>query len=578
MKKFGLCLILPALMLVTSCDGLFPSAVPTNFEGKVLDIYGLVDGKASLVGNISAAFKKDREMPYVSLKEGFNFLSTVRQEQVGNQRAKYTLTANKDNTVVENERGAKCTIDSAKKTVTYTDFDTFYAMSMDQNPLAITPESPRALKIDSSKSLYHAGNAYTVDLSQYESIEFVVNHENQIFMPLATFNDLFFSAKSNVSLVYNYNQLYLVPNVGLGTRANPTPLGKHYYEYSKKQASISEDLAKFNYEELMLNLNTSYGLKAKKNITSFEEFTKEDKALFTSRDPKEQDRALLRLTAASSLNDHHTVFTACSPFYSPSEFQPQQGDYSQESKDWEELDEKLTNMRKEAKATAPFEVIGDTAFIYFQSFAEMNEKLLYKSSYTQEEIAGNNAVLFAHAYKQITSNSAIKNVLIDMGNNDGGAADSCIYCLGVVLGEFFVESFDSFTNANGKVYYKVDINLDGVIDDKDIPLTKNYNVAILDSKCSFSCGNLFPVAAKNNNSKIAILGERSGGGACPVRSCATSIGSTYSLSSPWILAKTKDGKLVDIDDGVEADYPLAYEKYFDRQYLASYLSSDVFKK
>ena len=59
-------------------------------------------------------------------------------------------------------------------------------------------------------------------------------------------------------------------------------------------------------------------------------------------------------------------------------------------------------------------------------------------------------------------------------------------------------------------YAQVDLNLDGVFDDRDKDVVYDFNFAVLTTKTSFSCGNLMPVMCKDNG--ICVLGETSGGG------------------------------------------------------------------
>ena len=77
------------------------------------------------------------------------------------------------------------------------------------------------------------------------------------------------------------------------------------------------------------------------------------------------------------------------------------------------------------------------------------------------------------------------------------------------------------------------------------------------SKVSFSCGNLFPVLAKDEG--IAILGERSGGGTCGLFVLTNPEGMAYTISgySKYI---NKDNE--DVDMGAPLDFELT-SRYID---------------
>lgn len=247
---------------------------------------------------------------------------------------------------------------------------------------------------------------------------------------------------------------------------------------------------------------------------------------------------------------------------------------------WYSADEALKEARKAANKNTPFEIIDDTAYIYFDSFAGLDESLLYKSSWTSEEIARSDAILFAHAYKEITkADSGVRNVVIDMATNDGGSIDSCIFDIATIVGEFNIELLNPQTGAYSKSYYNVDINLDGKIDNNDVPLAENYNIVLLDSNQSFSCGNLLPVTIKHTNTnKVKTLGETTGGGTCVLANHTNAIGTSFTTSGLRRLSYTVDGNVKDIEDGIAADYELSRNNFFDRNQINSLISSTIFPK
>ena len=98
-----------------------------------------------------------------------------------------------------------------------------------------------------------------------------------------------------------------------------------------------------------------------------------------------------------------------------------------------------------------------------------------------------------------------------------GDNKASLYCKNMLTGQTITET------------YEVDTNLDGKFDDQDKGQPCDFHVAILTSRASFSCGNAFPAFMQELGA--AIIGERSGGGACAIQCMATPDGFWYQMSS-----------------------------------------------
>ena len=92
------------------------------------------------------------------------------------------------------------------------------------------------------------------------------------------------------------------------------------------------------------------------------------------------------------------------------------------------------------------------------------------------------------------------------------------------------------------------------------------------SNYSFSCANMFPFVAKENNA-AKIIGERSGGGACCVYYSATPDGKTYRISSSAIRFAQKDNPVLHNDAGVTPDYEIDRNYFYNDTYLNNLVSS-----
>ena len=169
-------------------------------------------------------------------------------------------------------------------------------------------------------------------------------------------------------------------------------------------------------------------------------------------------------------------------------------------------------------------------------------------------------------------------MVVDLATNEGGASDSLIYALCALVGEAKVLTRNPLTGAKNDSRIKADLNLDGMIDDKDVGLVdKGFNVAILSSQYTFSCGNALPTLAKYSSPKIKTLDETSGGGACVLRPTMSDIGSSFVLSGLTEISVEKNGFIVNVDKGVEADVSIAQSSMFDRN-IVSAVAKEAFAK
>ena len=248
-----------------------------------------------------------------------------------------------------------------------------------------------------------------------------------------------------------------------------------------------------------------------------------------------------------------------------------------------------------------------TAVIRFDSF-DFDENLwrkYYEQDFltanpnpnpTEEELAaGKIAIpndtmgLFYRSFYTILNDdnyADVKNVIIDLSLNGGGAVPIAQKALAYILGHGNMSQYDVHTDTTYHSYTTCDLNLDGKIDSADTAyyqrLTnstyidengnkqtngRSLNFAILTSFNSFSCGNLFPVSCYDAD--IPIIGERSGGGSCTVMKAATADGLPYDYSSSWRWTFS-DGS--NVEDGVPITKELTYDQFYDDEALQNVMN------
>ena len=121
-------------------------------------------------------------------------------------------------------------------------------------------------------------------------------------------------------------------------------------------------------------------------------------------------------------------------------------------------------------------------------------------------------------------------------------------------GQSHFYSENTLTGQHQLITYDVDCNFDGVFDEKDKEVWKEYKLkyGVLTSKLSFSCGNALPSLMKDMG--FPIIGEQCGGGACAVQNFITPEGLQFQISS--YRGKLTDKNWNSIDAGVEPNYPI----------------------
>ncbi len=167
----------------------------------------------------------------------------------------------------------------------------------------------------------------------------------------------------------------------------------------------------------------------------------------------------------------------------------------------------------------------------------------------------------------------VKNLVLDISQNSGGSDDIVTADVALLRKNRRVEywSQDVLEGKNNIATYVVDCNFDGVFDERDDTHPKfdcsGMNVAVLASKVSFSCGNIFPCVMRDYG--FPIMGERSGGGPCCIQVMLTADGQHYMVSTYRDRATTKD--FLGIDTGIAPNdgYAFGYADFYNLDFLGN---------
>lgn len=500
----------------------------------------------------------------------FSLMASILVQIKGADSTKFTASLVGTLGTMTSERWAQAIFDFEKKTITFSDRELFFANvacescldpldGLQANPDGTTyylerQKGPEVVK----------GRALSVDLGAHE-IPMILEDRNG-YLPLATFSDLFLNTYG-IRFLYNGVIVFLLTG-------DFTATAEDLY-YAAPTGQRSDSLAEFTYHELCLNGDYVYALKAKHDITSFDEFftrtnRKED---LLSRDPVKAAKALAYVTYYD-LDDNHSSMSNASYLAGKSTVVSGREFHGISQRAWDENYDLFSAARKEKLGMVlPYQEIGDTAFISFDTFLS-HTKNYYESFPTLEDAGNDTFALVEYAHHEITKEgSTIKNVVIDLSCNSGGAASAAGYIASLFLDGATLYLKNPLDGATLSVPVKADVNLDGRFDSSDSVADKR--LFCLTSPISFSCGNLVPSLFKNGTShKVTLIGQKSGGGACMVDSTSTADGSVFAFSGNAVMCEVKNGVYYDIDQGVEPDVTLTrVESFYDRPALVQYLNT-----
>lgn len=380
----------------------------------------------------------------------------------------------------------------------------------------------------------------------------------------------------------------------------------HLDETNYNKGQIEKKLSAFNYNLMRFIFDNIYGLKGVKGYNSASEYFASIGVTdgLQSLDPSVYNDAFAKLIGA--VDDGHTSYTGVSPFTSvDKETSPSalvvkylgerlkglmgaRANYSKVRLDtWNKLnpDQPGTddpNFHQGVK----FSDDNQTAIITFDGFTHSRETIDNMKSVPQEvdkyavrsKFVDSSTDGFNYAFRLIDNlnkgTKVTKNVVIDLTINGGGAIATLPY-----LAAFFTDDpiYRLQCSTNGvmrEYHYQADLNGDGTYGGAGDTYKGVYNFYIMTSKFSFSCGNCLPGMAKEAGVKI--IGEKSGGGACPVGVYADALGTQFNLSNCLLMThKDAQGRYYQNDGGIELDhaFPLEDGSWYNPNTINNFLKT-----
>ena len=593
-KRFiaGFVVLSMMMSLMTGCGGAAGAA-----DGQSADKYALeartypmrteLDRSGVKEREITLYFVNGGDVPYVALTEYMPLVGeTYKDDDISCPAAEYEITHPvKGHTMItRTDNGSSMDIDADKDTIDFLGMDAFVATPTNNAPAAILSLGESGvggisnLFEDDTSSYYRSGETLiTYDMSEY-LIDFI-EVDGECYAPMQTINDLLISWNSKLGVFTGEEVLLSSASRNLIDEMYNAPTG-----------NMSEEFARFNYNELRFVLDHYYGLKEQHNIQNFGDFFGQTDLItdLAGTDPRKFDAALRRLTT-KYLDDGHSGLLKFSFMggktdpNSMEEVLALANDIGTSTSDlaFSSLPARdarfkyypdRPDMNPDLIATKTpwvYEEVGDTAILTFDTFAA-NKVDYYKEadlSNPQDTIE-----LIAYADSQIKrEDSPIRNVVLDLSVNVGGAADAAAFAIAwFQAGAARITVRDKMTGAESICSYSADVNLDGEFDPDD-GLPDYVSKYLLITPSSFSCGNLVPAFLKGANN-VTLLGKTSGGGTCTVMAFTSASGAVYAISSPLQISMIRNGSMYDIDQGVEPDFTISkYDTMYDREKLVDFI-------
>jgi len=208
--------------------------------------------------------------------------------------------------------------------------------------------------------------------------------------------------------------------------------------------------------------------------------------------------------------------------------------------------------------------VGNTAYCHFNSFMcdDSGWRKYYKGEGpkpTIDQYPNDWLVILTDAIEKAQNDPEVKNFILDTSTNGGGSTDIVTFITSMFANKPDMYYENVLTGQKMKASYEVDRNLDGKFDEKDKDVKLKMNIGVLISPYSFSCGNLLPAMLKDYG--ICLLGMKSGGGSCCVLYNPSADGFGYRYSSHRSRLNNTKGQ--NIDEGIEPDYQLEADEFFD---------------
>lgn len=539
----------------------------------------------------SAVIRMYGDIPYMKIDDFYNNLYFTGAEAYPQQASPMTVMRNGNSYETTAYNGTKGVFDVEAGTFTCENLDAYANPPYYALLLASERDSSAPFVRISHTEYSGALTAKTMDFSKY-GIK-LEGDGDELWVPLAVLQCLF-SSPYAYNAYFNGKGIYMQDGMETLQPESARNLDSEYYDFMKN--ARSEEKARFDYSVLCFYVDNCFGYPERSRLSESIAEVGLDKTLdqtidgihlsaikesLLSTDMEEYVFGIFALMTAID-DGGHTTF-ADMPMLTeerkvawakkkaelglvPSKknaladasFNSITKVYQQAAKDNFDYVEGITYDNGE---WANYFEKGDTALYLFTHF------YCNRLSWTQyedgqlSEMPQDTMGTFMKCLEKAKSNPNIKKFVIFLAMNNGGESGIATTMAKIISGQAYRHQYNAYTGQDEIIWYDVDLNFDGVFDEKDNEVSYPFKFAVIAGANTYSAANYLTSMAKDNG--VCVLGEQSGGGACSPQPTPESEGTMFNLSARY---KLVDRNNEHVDFGIVPDVVLTVEKDGETDY------------
>ena len=587
MKKKTLIAFAGISLLLSGCQ----NPVAGIFTDKEVNVYSLVSlmamakkinmqdpaavAEASLKG--ATTFKIHKDYPNILYADFKTYCKLLTQ----NLTEEYTVTVNDDSISVN--RGKNGTVFSADVNTERKEFRISGSLSLDSIGLdasSIVGSLMTDMKLDQGMAIEPQANAKTLSYARFAKDLPVYAENGSLIAPLGLFDAAFgpnvgaYHAFDSERLLQHNNFMALAMPVG---EAGNSWMASMQRSYEKKGMPL--DMRILDKASLYFTMDHHYGLQDHRKIRSMSDYFDNHGFGESLIAENADERCNAYFEVFADLQDDHSGIVTLASWYGDNESHSHRGQRSNERRT---IGKGLMEQRNAAFGTersqygfdnqVHYSSSGKTAFFYFDSFSfDVNP---YDPAKRDQLYETDSYFNFIHEFEEIKKHPEVEHVIIDDSCNGGGTVGIAAKLLALISKDNNggVYMYDRMSKGVSKMFCQVDSNQDGVYDKDDV-YGDDYDISILTSPYSFSCGNLLPWYAQRNGF-AKVIGQNSGGGECSVASGYLPSGRGIQYSSNSILCDVVGGKIVrGVELGAKPDIEIPYYQFYDLDVIEAKLTA-----
>ena len=459
-----------------------------------------------------------------------------------------------------------------------------------------SPEDYVEVNHNASQEYYDSILCPSFDLSKY-GLDIVEDRNNIVYVPLQAMNTIFNDLCIGYTARYNGKDLYYWGYSEVSSFKTESPWYDEEWDFT-----VSSEYAEYNYSCLCLTLEKAYGLWDYYYGGTYASADALIKNAGFETDLKSTNTVTYESALIEFFNkyiyDGHADYTNISAvnmrsntswgsIYSSSI--DENARYHQIVDNYYELQDARNNAGLSRGLT--FE--DDTAILRFDAFikydgyfeeydanfenvtsqTKIDSKDIDLTQYDYETVYRNGTeLMFRKAFDEIDDHGGINNVVLDLSLNTGGANNSLIMMEAYLTGDPVHTSYNRNNGVTTEVHYNIDINYDGTKGGVDDTYEGVYDFYLITSPVSFSCGNYFPTVIKDKGAAI-LIGEKSGGGTCPVGKFSDAYGMLANNSSNHQLGTwdSVNNRFQNNETGIEVDYAFSRAYFYNNAQIVNFI-------